>query len=180
MLKHILLMLAGIGLLASLGGLAGIAVFSEQEDLTGNLFDSGNVDLTLGTPTALVSFTPNMIPGDTTGAQSLLVTNAGSINFTYTMTTTMVTDTGTPTVLGDELDLTIWQDVAQDGCGAPGVADDSAALYAVDLNGGAIAVPRALATGVNETLCFQVDFPSASTGPESATADATFEFVATQ
>ena len=179
MLKRILITLAAIGLLSLLGGLAGLAVFTDQEDLTGNLFDSGNVDLTLGTPTALVSFTPNMIPGDTTGAQSLLVTNAGSINFTYTMSTTMVADTGTPTLLGDELDLTIWQDVAQDGCTAPGVGDDSAALYAVDLNGGALAA-RALATGVNETLCFQVDFPSASTGPESATADATFEFVATQ
>ena len=37
-----------------------------------------------------------------------------------------------------------------------------------------------MAASSSETLCFQVDFPAASTGPMSATADATFVFDATQ
>ena len=120
-----------------------------------------------------------MQPSDTTGPQSLLVTNNGSIDFTYVMSTTMDTDTGTP-LLGDALDLTIWEDVNQDGCVAPSTGDDSAELYgAGDLNDGALA-SRALSASTNETLCFEVLFPTAATAPESASADANFVFDATQ
>ena len=166
-------------MLAGIGGLAGRAAFTDQATVADNTFGSGSVDLVLGTTTALVTYS-DMKPGDTTGAQSLLVTNNGSLDFTYTMSTTMDTDTGTP-LLGDALDLTIWQDVAQDGCTAPSTGDDSAELYgAADLNDGAIGTPRALSASADETLCFQVDFPSAATGPQSATADANFVFDATQ
>jgi predicted ribosomally synthesized peptide with SipW-like signal peptide len=177
-MKRLLIAVLGIGLISTLGAIGGLTAFTDQETTTGNAFDSGDVDLLLGTTTALVTYT-NMKPGDTTGPQSLLVTNNGSLDLTYTMSTTMVTDTGTP-LLGDALDLTIWEDVSQNGCTAPGTGDDGAALYgAADLNNGALGA-RALTSGSNETLCFRVDFPSAATGPESASADASFVFDATQ
>ncbi len=178
MFKRILVLMMVIGLVSGIGAYSGLAVFTDQEIVADNTFGSGDVDLVLGTTTALVTFT-NMKPGDSTGAQSLLVTNNGSLDFTYVVSTTMDTDTGTP-LLGDTLDLTIWEDVSQNGCVAPSTGDDSAELYgAADLNNGAVA-SRALSAATNETLCFQVDFPNAATGPESASADANFVFDATQ
>lgn len=83
-----------------------------------------------------------MKPGDTTGPQSLLVTNNGTLDLSYTMSTTMDTDTGTP-LLGDELNLTIWQDINQDGCTAPSTGNDSAEVCgAADLNDGAVGIGR--------------------------------------
>ena len=179
MAKNILLTLLAIGLLAGLGSLAGFAVFTDQETAASNTFTSGTVDLTLGTTTALVTFS-NMKPGDSTGSQSELVTNSGSLDLSYTLSTSMVTDTGGPPPLGDELNLTIWQDVLQNGCTAPSTGDDSAALYGpADLNNGALGA-RVLTSGTNETLCFLVELPSLATGPEGASANATFVFDATQ
>ncbi len=178
MLKRILALTMVIGLITGLGALSGLAVFTDQETAADDTFTTGSVDLVLGTTSALVTYT-NMKPGDSTGAQSLLVTNNGSIDFTYVMSTTMDTDTGAP-LLGDTLDLTIWQDVNQDGCVAPSTGDDGAELYgAADLNDGVLG-SRALSASTNETLCFQVDFPGAATGPEGASADANFVFDATQ
>ena len=179
MVKKILFSLIAVSLLTGLGGLAGFAAFTDQETVADNTFTSGTVDLLLGTTTALVTYS-DMAPGDSTGSQSLLVTNNESLDLSYTVSTTMDTDDGTP-LLGDALDLTIWQDVNQDGCAAgPGIGDDSAALYGpADLNDGALGA-RVLTTGTNETLCFLVEFPSAATDPQGASADANFVFDATQ
>lgn len=181
--KRLLYILLAIGLLALLGGMAGFADFTDQATVTGNAFSSGTVDLVLGQTTALVTYPVDMEPGDSTGSQSLLVTNNGTLDLSYTMSTTMVTDTGTPK-LGDTLELTIWQDLGQVGCATgPGVDGDGDALYGVvppvDLNGGALA-ERPLDHGTHETLCFLVVFPSSATGPQGASANATFVFDATQ
>jgi hypothetical protein len=177
-MKKLLILAIAIGLTSSLGAFGGRAAFTDQDTLTANDFDSGTIDLTLGTTSALVTFT-NMKPGDTTGPQSLLLTGAGTLSLDYTMSTTMTTDDGTP-LLGDALDLTIWEDVDQDGCVAPSTGDDSAAIYDADLNGGAISGARTLASAATETLCFEVVFPSADTAPQGATADAEFVFDSTQ
>ena len=177
-MKQLVILAMAIGLISSLGAFAGQAAFTDQDTITVNDFDSGNVDLVNGTTSALVTFT-NMKPGDTTGAQSLLVTSNGSLSLDYTMSTNMTTDTGTP-LLGDALELTIWEDILQNGCVAPSTGDDSAELYgAADLNNGALA-SRTLAASANETLCFEVVFPSGDTAPQSATADAEFIFDSTQ
>ena len=177
MMKRILILTMVIGLISGIGAMSGLAVFSDQETTTGNTFGSGNVDLVLGTTSALVTFT-EMKPGDTTGPQSLVVTNNGSLDLTYVMSTTMVTDTGTP-LLGDALDLTI-KTIDVTTPGTPCDDFDGTTIYAAaDLNNGAIA-SRALSASANETLCFEVDFPSAATGPEGASANASFVFDATQ
>ncbi len=177
MLKRILVLTMVIGLITGLGALSGLAVFTDQETAADDTFSTGSVDLVLGTTSALVTYT-DMKPGDTTGPQSLLVTNNGSLDFTYVMSTTMDTDTGTP-LLGDTLDLTI-KTIDVTTPGTPCNDFDGTTIYAAaDLNDGTIA-SRALSASTSETLCFQVDFPSAATGPEGASADANFVFDATQ
>ena len=177
MLKRILVLTMVIGLISGIGAFTGLAVFTDQETVADNTFGSGNVDLVLGTTTALVTYT-NMKPGDTTGPQSLVVTNNGTIDFTYVMSTTMITDTGTP-LLGDALDLTI-KTIDVTTPGTPCNDFDGTTIYAAaDLNNGAVA-SRALSASTNETLCFEVTFPSAATGPEGASANASFVFDATQ
>ncbi len=175
-MKQLLILAMAIGLISSLGAFAGQAAFTDQDTITANDFDSGNVDLVNGTTTALVTFT-NMKPGDTTGTQSLVVTNNGSLSLDYVMSTNMTTDTGTP-LLGDALDLTI-KTIDVTTPGTPCDDFDGTSLYAVDLNGGAIA-SRTLASSANETLCFEVVFPGADTAPQSAAADAEFIFDSTQ
>ncbi len=176
-MKKVLILAVAIALISSLGAFGGRAAFTDQDTITANDFDSGDVNLVNGTTTALVTFT-NMKPGDTSGTQSLVVTNNGSLSLDYTMSTTMITDTGTP-LLGDALDLTI-KTIDVTTPGTPCDDFDGTTLYAVDLNGGAIASARTLAASANETLCFEVVFPSADTAPQSATADAEFVFDSTQ
>ena len=175
MLKRILVTIASIGLLGTVAAMAGFGAFTDQETITDNTFSSGTLDLSLGTTSALVTFTtPPMKPGDSTGPQSLLVSNIGTADLSYTMSTTMVTDTGTP-LLGDALDLTI-RGIDTTTPLTPCNDFDGAVLYgAADLNDGALAA-RALSTSANETLCFRVDFPSAATGPQGASANATLVF----
>ncbi len=177
MIKGTLVLVMALGLISGLGTLGGLAAFTDQETVADNTFSTGSVDLLLGTTSALVTFT-DMKPGDTTGPQSLLVTNNGSIDFTYIVSTTMDTDTGTPP-LGDALDLTI-KTIDVTTPGTPCDDFDGTTLYAAaDLNNGAVS-SRALSASASETLCFQVDFPGAATGPEGASADANFVFDATQ
>ena len=172
--------LAALLLLGLVGGIAtfsGLAVFTDQETAADNTFTSGDVDLVIGTTSALVTFA-NMKPGDTTGPQPQLVTNSGSLDFDYVMSTTMDTDNGTP-LLGDALDLTI-KTIDVTTPATPCDDFDGTTLYgAADLNAGVLA-SRFLSAGSSETLCFQVNFPSAATGPEGASADANFVFDATQ
>lgn len=175
-MKRLFMLAMAIGLISSLGAFGGRAAFTDQDTITANDFDSGNVDLVNGTTTALVTFT-NMKPGDTSGKQSLVITNNGSLSLDYTMSTTMTADTGTP-LLGDELDITI-KTIDLTTPGTPCNDFDGTSLYALDFNGGAIA-SRTLAASTNETLCFEVVFPSASTAPQSATANASFVFDSTQ
>ena len=178
MIKRIIVLMLVIGLVSGIGAFTGLAVFTDQETVADNTFGSGNVDLLLGTTTALVTFT-NMKPGDTTGPQSLLVTNNGTIDFTYVMSTTIDSDAGT-TRRGAALGLARRQDGNQEGCVAPRTGDDGAERYGgADLTDGVLA-SRALSASTNETLCFEVDFPSAATAPEGASADANFVFDATQ
>jgi hypothetical protein len=177
-MKKLLVLAMAIGLVSSLGAFGGRAAFTDQDTHTANDFTSGTVSLTLGSVSALVVYT-DMKPGDTTGPQSLQLTNAGTLSLDYTMSTNMTADTGTP-LLGDALDLTIWEDVSENGCVAPSTGDDSAAIYALDLNGGAISGARTMAAAATETLCFEVDFPSGDTAPQGAAADAEFIFDSTQ
>ena len=186
MFKHILLTLAAIGILASLGGLAGLAVFTDQATIGANAFDTGNVAISTTPATALVTFTA-MAPGDSVQpAAGVVVSNDGSIELRYAISSVTTEDT-----LAAALDLTIREtDVAGppncddfDGAIRYG-PDDLGLLAGINLIGdpaqGVQGGERVLAAGNSETLCFRVEFPLAATGPEGASTTATFTFDAEQ
>ncbi len=159
-----------------------LAVFTDQETVTSNAFTTGALDLTVGTNTALVTFT-NMVPGDQVTNPLAVGNAASSLPLRYAMGTTMsaASDAG----LSGELLLTVKSGVT--ACTNAGWAATGTIVYSGALNAGAIGNPaqgaqpgdRALAVAANETLCFNVTLPLSSTASGVA-ADATFTFDAEQ
>ena len=183
--KKILLALLGIGLLASLSGIASLAVFTDSAPVGGNTFSTGNVDITTAPTTALVTFS-GMAPGDMV-TNSIVVTNAGTLALRYA-----VSSTTTENVLAAALDLTI-RTVDVTTPGVPCDNFDGTLLYgAADLGStaginvagnpaqGSQAGDRTLSAAANETLCFNVTLPSSATGPTGTTTTATLTFSAEQ
>lgn len=186
MSKKILLAMFGIGLLALFSGLASIAVFTDQEQIDANDFDTGDVDLTTAPTTALVSFS-DMSPGDSV-TDDVVVSNAGTLDLRYSISSSA---TNTDTLgLKDALTLTIKTiDVTLPGTPCDdfdgtqlytGDLDSTAGLLVGDPAQGDDTGDRTLTASNNETLCFRVTFSGAATGPESASTSATFTFDAEQ
>ena len=100
-MRKILTSLMIIAVLAALITAGAMAVFTDQQTNTDNVFTTGTV--ILGIDPATVMFTvSNMAPGDVEYG-GLNVTNDGSLELRYAMTTT-ADDTST---LDEQLDLTI-------------------------------------------------------------------------
>jgi hypothetical protein len=184
------LVLTVIVCLAFATGIAGsaLAVMTGQASVGGNSFSSGSVALSTDhASSAVVSFS-GMMPGDSVGANSLVVTNSGSAQLRYAVTSTA---TNTDTLgLKDALTLTI-KSVDTTTPGVPCDNFDGTQLYSGDLDStagklvgdatqGAQTGDRTLAAAATETLCFKVSFPSSATGPASAATTATFTFNAEQ
>ncbi|MEI6144138.1 MAG: TasA family protein [Candidatus Berkelbacteria bacterium] len=55
------------------------AYFSDSKTVSGNTFTAGTLALTVGTPSSAVWTMPTMAPGQSTGVQTLTVTNTGSL-----------------------------------------------------------------------------------------------------
>lgn len=185
MSRRILVTLLGIGLLALLSSLAGLAVFTDTASVGGNTFTTGTVDISTSPATALVTFS-NMAPGDQV-TNSIVVTNAGNLQLRYA-----VSSTTTENVLAAALDLTI-RTIDVTTPGVPCDNFDGTLLYgAADLGSttginvigsptqGAQAGDRTLSAAASETLCFRVALPSSATGPQGTTTTATFAFQAEQ
>lgn len=182
--RRLLLVGLVVAALAAVGsiGVTSLALFTDQEQVTGNAFTTATLDLTVDTPTALVTYTsPAMTPGDQDTAP-LVVGNSGSIELRYAMTSTTTEDT-----LAGELVLTIKTGVTTcdnanwttDGTqiyqGALGTIAGIAALG--DNTSGAQAGDRTLAAAATETLCFNVTLPlSATNAAQGLTTTATFTF----
>ena len=182
--RRLLLVGLIIAALASVGtiGLTSLALFTDQEQVAGNAFTTATLDLTVDTPSALVTYTsPVMTPGDQDTAP-LVVGNSGSIELRYAMTSTTTEDT-----LAGALVLTIKTGVTTcdnaswtaDGTqiyqGALGSVAGTAALG--DNTSGAQAGDRVLAASANETLCFNVTLPLSTTNAaQGLTTTATFTF----
>ena len=190
MLKRILLTLAAIGLLSLLGGLAGLAVFTDQATIGANAFDTGSVTISTTPTTALVTFT-GMAPGDSIQPSAgVVVSNDGTLELRYSITSTA--DNADGLLLNAALDLTIREiDVTLpatpcddfDGAIRYGPADlgSVAGINVIgDPTQGSQAGDRVLAASATETLCFRVELPSTATGPEGAATTATFTFDAEQ
>ena len=165
-MKKVVISLLVIGVVAAIALVGAVALFTDSETNPSNSFSTGTVDLAINPVTAMFTVS-NMAPGDIdySGVQ---VTNSGSLQFRYAMTTTA---DGNST-LDEQLDLTV--DVVT-GAGNDTIwftSDDvvgEANIYGPD---GALAVAafgdptqgtdtgdRTLAASGSERLRFKVTLP---------------------
>ncbi len=175
-------------LIASIGTLGMTltgAVFFDSESVASNAFSTGTVDVAASPASAVVSFS-NMAPGDKVTA-SLTVTNDGSLELRYAITSTSSED-----FLAEQLDMTIKTDVSvcnngqfgNDGSVIYGPADlgSSSGVNVIgDPTQGADTGDRVLSASAAETLCIQIELPL-STGNtyQGLSTDVTLAFAAEQ
>jgi len=184
-LSRILVVLLLVGVVAASLGVASNAIWTDSEDVDANVFSTGTLDISTNPTTALVTYS-DMAPGDSTGGQSLTVTNAGGLDLRYAVT--MTADNTDTKGLYAELDLTIREE------GTDCTTFDGAVLYGPDspflLTGNLIGDPtqgadtgdRTLTTASpSEVLCFKVDLPiDAPNSVQGASTTAVFTFEAEQ
>jgi predicted ribosomally synthesized peptide with SipW-like signal peptide len=189
-LSRILVVLLVVGVVAASLGVASNAIWTDSQDVDANVFSTGTINISTSPTTALVTF-DDMAPGDEV-TNDITVTNAGSLELRYA-----VTSTTTENTLAAQLDLTIW-DEAEEGDGGTDCNSTPPAtvLYGPGNLGSTtpgtnvIGDPaqgddppgdRTLAGSANETLCFNVELPT-STGNSFQDLDttATFAFAAEQ
>lgn len=179
--------LASLAVLAVACGaftIASLALFTDQENVANNAFATGTVDLVAAPATAVVTMS-NMAPGDQDTAP-LTVTNSGSLEFRYSVTSTTTEDT-----LAAQLVLTVKVGVTT--CDDANWTADGTTLYTGDLGStstlaifgdatqGAQAGDRVLAASANEVLCYNVTLPlSTDNTYEGLSTTATFTFDAEQ
>jgi hypothetical protein len=186
MSKYVLLGALAIGLFAFVNGLGGLAVFTDQEAIDANDFDTLDVDISTAPTTAMITMS-GMIPGDSV-TDDVVVSNDGDLDLRYAISSSA---TNTDTLgLKDALTLTINTiDVTTPGTPCDdfdgtqlytGDVDSTAGVLVGDPAQGPQAGDRALAPTASETLCFRVELSSAATGPDGASTSATFIFDAEQ
>jgi hypothetical protein len=180
-MKRVYITLLVIGVLAGAPWAMTHALFTDTQDVTGNTFSTGSVDIATSPTSALVTFT-GMTPGDKVTAP-LTVSNNGTLNLRYAMTTSI----SGSTTLADGLELQIKTGVTT--CTNAAFGTDGSSIYNSTLTAGAIGNPaqgnqagdRSLAPSASEVLCFQVRLPSsASSSLQGLSATATFSFQAEQ
>ena len=165
-----------------------LAIMTSTATVDGNTFTSGSVVISTDHPsTAIVSFS-GMMPGDSVGPNPLVVTNGGTAQLRYAISSAATNTDGL--AFKDSLTLTI-RTIDVTTPGVPCDNFDGTQLYSGDLdstNGklvgdatqGAQSGDRVLAGAASETLCFKVSFLSSATGPAGAATTATFTFSAEQ
>lgn len=184
--------LASLAVLVLAGGVftvSSLALFTDQETVGNNLFNTGSVDLRaddVGTnnPATVVVTKTAMAPGDQVTAP-LEIENAGTMEFRYSMTSTTTEDT-----LASTLVLSIKAGVST--CDDANWQTDGTLLYQGQLGDaltanilgdptqGGQAGDRVLAASAIENLCFNVTLPNDATGVEGLSTTATFTFDAEQ
>ena len=185
MLKRILATLGVVSAVASFGIFGGFAVFTDTQNVPNNTFSVGTLEISTSPTTALVTFS-GMAPGDEV-TNPITVTNAGSLELRYAVTSTTTED-----ILAAQLDLTIKTGVTtctNGGFGASGTViygpGDLGSVAGTNVIGdptqGADTGDRTLAASTNETLCFNVKLPaSTGSGYQGLNTTATFAFQAEQ
>ena len=152
-----------------------LAIFTDTATTTG-AFTAGSIDINTN-PSALFTV-PAIFPGDS-GSASLTVSNGGTGQLRYAMTTAATNTDGKG--LRDQLQLTILAGTCP-GVGAPlyGAGALSGALFGNPAQG-AQAGDRTLAAGASEDLCFAWSLPGTTGNAyQAATTTATFTFSAEQ
>jgi hypothetical protein len=176
-----LLVALAAGLLtASIIAVSGsLAIFTNAPTLSGNAFTTGTVVLGLTPATALLT-SASMMPGDTV-AGSLLVSNSGTGQLRYAMTSSS-TNADTKGLM-NQITLTV------KALGTSCAVFDGTSLYSGALSAAAFGDPaqgaqagdRVLDPATSETLCFQANLPAATGNAfQGATTTTTFTFSAEQ
>ena len=183
--RTIFMGLLAIGVLVVGVGVGTGAIFTDSQSVDANTFSTGTVDIATSPTTALVTFS-DMAPGDQV-TNPITVTNSGSLELRYAVTSTTDEDT-----LAAQLDLTIKSGVTT--CTNAGFGTDGTVIYGPDDLGSTAGInvignplqgdqgaDRTLAASGNEVLCFNVSLPL-DTGDafQNTTTTATFNFQAEQ
>ena len=182
-MKKIFISLLLIGVLTTIALVGAVALFTDTATSPENSFATGTVDLAIDPATAMFTVTA-MAPGDVT-YDGLQVTNSGTLQLRYAMTTT---DDDTST-LDEQLDLTI-DVVTEDGddniwytsddvVGEANVYGPDGVLATAAIGNttqGAQAGDRTLAASGSERLRFKVTLPL-STGNAYQGTTCTIAFV---
>ena len=160
------------------------AVLTDSDDVGTAAVQSGNVDLQ--TSSSSLDFDlDNAAPGDSGTVQQLTLTNSGSVELRYSMTSTTNEDT-----LAGDLDLDIWLESSETTADGTCVEADVHAgtflyrgiygsLATTDVLGdpaqGADSGDRVLASAAAEVLCFDLTLASDATA-QGGTSTSVFTF----
>jgi hypothetical protein len=164
------------GVVAAIPGLAACSSGGQADAAS---FSTGTISLTLNSQTGEAQFTDlsmgDMKPGADIYA-ALMVGNAGSSDFRYSMSTEQSGDAD----LADALTIGIAA-VSGGGCTASTYQAGTSVYADTEGLSKAAITGRALQAGHTEHLCFHAQLPSDAGGNlESEAADATFNFTAQQ
>jgi len=165
-----------------------LAVLTSQATVGSNAFTTGSISISTDHPSTAVVTLTGMLPGDSVGANPLVVTNDGASQLRYAISS--VATNADSKGLKDALTLTI-KTIDVTTPATPCDNFDGAQLYTGDLDStagklvgdnaqGAQAGDRVLNASASETLCFKVLLPAAASGPTLAATTATFTFDAEQ
>jgi predicted ribosomally synthesized peptide with SipW-like signal peptide len=184
-MSYVLLALLFTGVVAASLGMASNAIWTDSQNVDANVFSTGTIDISTNPTTALVTFS-GMAPGDQV-TNPITVTNAGSLQLRYA-----VTSTTTENTLAAQLDMTIKSGVTtctNGGFGSSGTViygpGDLGSTTGTNVIGnpaqGGQAGDRTLNASANEALCFHVELPSGTGNSfQGLTSTATFAFAAEQ
>jgi len=177
--RGLLVLLLALSLGSVGAGAFSLALFTDSAAVGANAFTAGTVVLGVSPATAVLTASA-MMPGDTVSG-SLVVSNAGTGQLRYAMSSASTNADGKN--LRDQLSLTVKT------LGTSCAAFDGTSLYSGALSAAAFgsnaqgtqAGDRTLAAGTNETLCFQATLPIGTGNAfQGASTTTTFTFDAEQ
>jgi len=165
-MKKVVISLLVIGVAAAIALVGAVALFTDSETNPSNSFSTGTVNLAINPATAMFTVS-NMAPGDVQYS-GIQMTNSGTLQLRYAMTTTADGNSTldeqlnlTVDVITDDGDDTIWY-TADDVVGEANIYGPDGALASAafgDPAQGANSGDRTLAASGNERLRFKVTLP---------------------
>ncbi len=175
--------LLALGVVLGLGSVTTGAYWTDDATITGITISSGKLDLKVDGLDNVTGYTSlnisSMVPGQSVAAV-LTVSNAGSVPFTYTATSS-ATNPDTKNLAGA---LTMKVTGATSVTGASPTATCGGATLpgtGSTLNGDLLTTQRTIAPGSNEKLCLQVTLPTAATSSvQDATTAVSLQLTAVQ
>lgn len=172
--------LLAAGSVLGLGTVGTLAAWTDESTVSSGTFTAGRLDLKVGTTSANVvdanpsAFTTNLVltnvgPGATDSAE-LVISNAGTVPFTYTIAGTATNNGTGANQLGSALQLQIYPSSS-----CSGEVLNSPARLTFDQTAG-----RSLAAGSTTTLCFRATLPTtADNALQGSSTVGTFTVTAT-